>query len=72
MVQSNFVCIVLAVMGSIAFFNRSMSVMTTLSCLVLVVDALLGATLFAAVNQEDIYKELGLFQQFKKIKFSLN
>lgn len=66
--QSNFVCLGLATIGIFSFFSGSMSMMTALSCAIMVADAILGAAMFVTLNQEDIYKELGLYQEFKKVK----
>lgn len=46
--------------------------MTALSCIIIVLDAILGTAMFVSLNQEDIYKEMGLYQEFKKIKSGLN
>ena len=46
--------------------------MTALSCVIIVLDAILGAAMFVSQNEEDIYKEMGLYQQFKKIKQGMN
>lgn len=70
--QSNFVCICLAVMGLFTLYHHEMSLMTTLSCIVFVFDAILGTAIFIALNQEDIYKELGVYKELKKIQVSLN
>ena len=66
--QSNFVCVCLAVTGVFAFLSQEMSLLTKLACAVLVLDALLGAAIFVAHNQEDIYKELGVYKEYKKMK----
>lgn len=65
MAQSNFVCVALAVMG--VFTCASVGLVTKVSCAILVIDAILGAAIFAAHNQEDIYKELGVYQQYKRM-----
>lgn len=44
MIQSNFACIVLAVLG---LFNLNQGVYSTLSTLLLIVDAYIGAILFS-------------------------
>lgn len=73
MFQSNFVCLVLAVTGVFALFSRTMSIMSALSCMILAFDALLGASMFVALNQEDIQAELGISSKTnKKINFALN
>ena len=66
--QSNFVCICLALTGVFAFFSQEMSVLTTLTCAILILDAFFGAAIFVAHNQEDIYKELGVYKEFKKLQ----
>lgn len=30
-------------------------------------DAFVGASIFISINQEEIYKELGIYQEYKKI-----
>lgn len=35
--------------------------------MVLVFDAIIGAAIFIGLNQEDIYKELGLYKEFKRM-----
>lgn len=67
MAQSNFVNLCLAVMGVFAFFSQGMSMMTALSCAILVADALLGTAIFISHNQEDIYKELGVYREYKRM-----
>jgi len=71
MAQSNFVCLCLAIIGVFSFFQGGMSKMAALSCAVIVLDAILGAAMFVSLNQEDIYKEMGLYQEYKKVKGSL-
>jgi hypothetical protein len=68
MAQSNFVCLALAVMGVFSFIQGGMTMVTALSCTILLLDAILGAAMFVSLNQEDIYTELGLYQEYKKIK----
>lgn len=68
MAQSNFVCICLATMGVFAFFSQELSLLTKLTCAILVLDAVLGTAIFIALNQEDIYKELGVYKEYKKMK----
>jgi len=68
MAQSNFVCLGLAIIGVFSFFQGGMSMMTALSCVIIALDAILGTAMFVTLNQEDIYKEMGLYQEFKKIK----
>lgn len=46
-----------------------MSMYTKLSCGLLALDALLGTAIFMTINQEDIYKELGVYNEFKKMKY---
>lgn len=68
MVQSNFVCLSLAVMAIFTFFTGGMGFATALSSVIIILDAILGAAMFVHHNQEDIYKEMGLYQEYKKIK----
>lgn len=68
MAQSNFVSLSLAVVGLFAFFSQEMSLMTALSCAIMIADAVLGAAIFINHNQEDIYKELGVYNEYKKMK----
>lgn len=68
MIQSNFVCLSLAVMGAFSLSQGGMSMVAALSCAVLLLDAILGAAIFVSLNQEDIYKEMGLYKEFKKVK----
>lgn len=68
MAQSNFVSLCLAVLGVFAFFSQEMSMMTTLSCLIMIADATLGTAIFISHNQEDIYRELGVYNEYKKMK----
>ena len=72
MAQSNFVNLCLAVLGVFALCSQQMTVMTTLSCALLVVDALIGTAIFVEQNQEDIYKELGLHKEYKAFVSGLN
>lgn len=72
MAQSNFVCLSLAIIAVFSLFKGGISMMTTLSCVIIVLDAILGAAMFVSQNEEDIYKEMGLYQQFKKIKQGMN
>ena len=55
MFQSNFICIVLSVIGLSALYSGNMSIMSALSCIIMAIDALLGASIFVAHNQEEIY-----------------
>jgi hypothetical protein len=72
MAQSNFVCLSLAIIGVFSLFKGGVGMMTALSCVIIVLDAILGTALFVSHNEEEIYKELGLYQQFKKIKQVVN
>merc|ERR1711924_115060 len=68
MAQSNFVCLGLAVIGTLGLFSQNLSLPAKLSCLVLIADACLGAAIFVSHNQEGIYQELGLYKEYKKMK----
>lgn len=67
MIQSNFVAVCLATLAifTMIYNFEGMSLTTKLSCAFLVIDALLGSAIFMTVNQEDIYKELGVYEKFK-------
>lgn len=67
MLQSNLVCMCLAVLGLFTLIGTS-SIFTKLSCAILIFDALLGAAIFTCHNQEDIYKELGVYKEYKKME----
>lgn len=71
MVQSNFIAVCLAAVAIFAmiYHFESMSLTTKLSSAFLAVDALLGTAIFMTINQEDIYKELGVYKEFKKLKY---
>lgn len=71
MVQSNFVAVCLATLAifTMIYHSDSMSLTTKLSSVFLVIDALLGSAIFMTINQEDIYKELGVYKEFKKMKY---
>jgi hypothetical protein len=71
MAQSNFMAICLATLAAFAivYHPELMSMYTKLSCGLLAVDALLGTAIFMTINQEDIYKELGVHNEFKKMKY---
>lgn len=60
MAQSNFVCICLAGVGIFALLSQDVSLLTKISCGLLLVDAFMGASIFTAQNQEEIYKEMGI------------
>lgn len=66
--QSNLVCICLAAVGIFAALSLDVSLLTKLSCVLLVIDAFLGASLFIARNQEGICKELGVYKEFKNMQ----
>lgn len=71
MIQSNFVAIFLASMGIFTMVTSpSLSLAVKLSSILLTFDALLGAAIFIAINQEEIYKELGVYKEFKKLSFA--
>lgn len=69
MVQSNFVCLGLAVLGVFTLIGTA-SIFTKISCALLILDALLGAAIFTNHNQEDIYKELGVYKEYKRMEIS--
>lgn len=69
MAQSNLICICLAALGVFTFFSQEMSLLTQLSCLLLIIDGAMGAAIFVSHNQEDIYKELGVYKEFKQSKY---
>jgi len=65
MSQSNFMCICLAVVGVLAFSSQNLSLPAKLSIGLLCVDAFLGTAIFVSLNQEEIYKELGVYKEYK-------
>lgn len=69
MLQSNFVGMGLAVLGVFTLIGAA-TLFTKISCAILIFDALLGAAIFASHNQEDIYKELGVYKAYKKMEIS--
>lgn len=72
MMQSNFVAVCLATLAIFAmiYHPESMSLTTKISSAFLTIDALLGSAIFMTINQEDIYKELGVYKKFKQIQFN--
>lgn len=72
MAQSNFVCVCFALMGAFSYFSQeTMSVLTMLACALLAFDAFLGTAIFIAHNQEDIYKELGIYGEYKRSQYNI-
>lgn len=71
MIQSNFVAVCLTILAAFTmiYHPESMSLTTKLSSTFLAIDALLGSAIFMTINQEDIYKELGVYKEFKKMKY---
>jgi hypothetical protein len=66
MSQSNFMCICLAVVGVLAITSQSaMSLPAKLSIGLQCADALIGTAIFVNLNQEEIYKELGVHKEYK-------
>lgn len=63
--QSNFMCICLAVVGVLAISSQSLSLPAKLSIGIQCLDALIGTAIFVSVNQEEIYKELGVYKEYK-------
>ena len=69
MVQSNFVCLALAVLGMFTIISTA-CLFTKISCAIMILDALLGTAIFTNHNQEDIYKELGVYKEYKRMEIS--